>query len=239
MDTQPTIHSRQLMSESQDRTRALAPLAATRWEQAYQAFETCEEEHRKFVGRLESIGAHRWKRNLRIVEVCSGRGSGLRAWHAIGFEAVLGVDCSHALVSTYRGPGRCVLGDARALPLATASRDVAVVQGGLHHLFTLDDVDQALAEMRRVVTHDGRIVIIEPWLTPFLRFVHMVCERPTARRFSTKIDALATMIEEERETYERWLNAPAEYLNVILRHVAPQLLRRGWGKLIVVGSPRP
>jgi ubiquinone/menaquinone biosynthesis C-methylase UbiE len=40
-----------------------------------------------------------------------------------------------------------VVGDARALPLPDASRDVAVVQGGLHHLFT--------AEERRRPTNGG------------------------------------------------------------------------------------
>jgi hypothetical protein len=91
--------------------------------------------------------------------------------------------------------------------------------------------------MRRVVTPSGRIVIVEPWLTPFLRFVHATVKQPVARRLSPQFDALATMIEEERDTYERWLNAPDAYLRLIRCYVAPRLLRRRWGKIIVVGSP--
>ena len=210
--------------------------AATRWERAYQAFETPEQELAKFLGRLREIGADRWDRQSRVLEVCSGRGTGLRAWSALGFRDVLGVDYSYALVTGHRGSGRCVLGDARAIPLASGSRDIVAVQGGLHHLFTSADVDRALAEMRRIAAPDGHIVIVEPWLTPFLRVVHAACEQPLARRLWPKLDALATMIEEERETYERWLNAPEEHLALIRRHVAPQLLRQRWGKLIVVGS---
>jgi hypothetical protein len=45
------------------------------------------------------------------------------------------------------------------------------------------------------------------------------------------------MIEEERETYERWLNAPDEHLAVIRSHVKPHLLKRRWGKLTIVGAP--
>lgn len=213
------------------------PPSPTRWERAYQAFETPEQELRKFVNRLRSIGAERWDRGSRVLEICSGRGSGLRAWHAIGFADVVGVDYSHALVSTHRGPGRCVLGDARALPLSSASRDIAVVQGGLHHLLSRPDVELALKEMGRVVGPDGRIVIIEPWLTPFLEFVQVVYQQPLARRLWRKLDALATMHEEERETYERWLSDPDGYLALVTRHVTPHVLRRKWGKLIVVGSP--
>ena len=214
-------------------------LTSTRWERAYQAFETPDEELRKFTDRLRSIGAAQWDRRSRILEVCSGRGSGIHAWHALGFTNVLGVDFSYALVRAHQGAGRCVLGDARSLPLASASRDIAVVQGGLHHLYTRDDVELALAEMHRVVAPTGRIVIIEPWLTPFLRLVHAACEQPAARRVSKKLDALATMIEEERDTYERWLGAPDDYLRLILRYVAPDVVRRRWGKLVVLGAPVP
>lgn len=212
--------------------------APTRWERAYQAFETPEQELRKFSARLRSIGAHQWDRQLRVLEVCSGRGTGLRAWHALGFRNVLGVDYSHALISAHRGPGLCVLGDARSLPLPSASRDIAVVQGGLHHLLTKADVELALAEMRRVVVPGGRIVIIEPWLTPFLEIVHFLSERRVVRRLSRKFDAFEVMREEERQTYEQWLNAPDEYFGSIERHISPHVVRRRWGKLVVVGAPR-
>ena len=118
------------------------------------------------------------------------------------------------------------------------SCDVAVVQGGLHHLFTELDVESALAEMTRVVVPGGRVVIVEPWQTPFLTFVHGVCNQPMARRFSPKLDALATMIDEERETYERWLKAPEAHLRLMRRYINPQILRRRWGKLVLVGAPQ-
>jgi hypothetical protein len=65
-----------------------------RWERAYQAFETPEEEIRKFTGRLRLVGVHQWNRSARVVEICCGRGNGLRAWHALGFPHTLGVDLS-------------------------------------------------------------------------------------------------------------------------------------------------
>jgi ubiquinone/menaquinone biosynthesis C-methylase UbiE len=210
----------------------------TRWERAYQAFESPEQELKKFVGRLRSVGADTWDRGCRVLEVCSGRGTGLRAWQALGFTRVVGVDLSPALVATWPDPGPVVVGDARALPFASGSCDVAVVQGGLHHLFTEHDVESALAEMTRVVVPGGRVVIVEPWQTPFLTFVHGVCNQPMARRFSPKLDALATMIDEERETYERWLQAPEAHLRLMRQYINPQILRRRWGKLVLVGAPQ-
>jgi SAM-dependent methyltransferase len=80
----------------------------TRWEQAYLAFETPEQELAKFIARLRKIGADRWDRKSRVLEVCSGRGTGLRAWSAFGFEDVIGVDYSFALVASHRAAGGAV-----------------------------------------------------------------------------------------------------------------------------------
>jgi ubiquinone/menaquinone biosynthesis C-methylase UbiE len=209
----------------------------SQWERAYQAFETPEQECRKFISRLRAIGADRWSLDSRVLEVCCGRGSGLRAWQSLGFRRTVGVDLSPALLSTGRDLGAIVLGDARNLPLRSRSIEIAIVQGGLHHLMTSRDVDYAVAEMCRVVIPTGRVVIIEPWLTPFLRLVHAVCRLAPVRRLAPKINALSTMIEEERVTYDQWLNSPAEYLALIRRHVTPHLVKIRWGKLVIVGSP--
>jgi ubiquinone/menaquinone biosynthesis C-methylase UbiE len=124
------------------------------------------------------------------------------------------------------------------MPFESGSCAVVAVQGGLHHLATHGDLELALAEMRRVARPDARIVIIEPWRTPFLDFVHWCCSRGAARRAWPKLDWLAMMIDEERETYERWLAAPEPTLALIRRHFRPLLVRRRWGKLVFLGSPR-
>ncbi len=76
-----------------------------------------------------------------------------------------------------------------ATPAVAASQQLARRRdcpGGLHHLATFGDVALALAEMQRVVVPDGRVVIIEPWLTPFLRAVHVLTDRQVLRRLIPK-----------------------------------------------------
>jgi len=208
------------------------------WEQAYLRFETPEEERRKFLRRLRVLGAPAWPRDAQVVELFCGRGNGLEALARLGFERLEGVDLSASLLEQYRGRARCYVADCRALPFPDASRDVLVVQGGLHHLEVLpDDLVRTLDEARRVLRPGGRMVVVEPWLTPFLRFVHAVCELPTARRLWPKLDALATMNELERPTYEAWLGRPEEILSVLTGRFRPELMRREWGKLLFVGRP--
>ena len=210
----------------------------TAWEEAYRRFETSEQEIAKFQKRLRQLGADDWPRHSRILELFCGRANGLVALRRMGFTRLTGGDLSTALLSEYDGPGAPFTSDARVLPLADASRDVVVIQGGLHHLPTLpDDLDLVLSEVRRVLAADGRLVVVEPWRTPFLDFVHWCCRRPLARRAWPRLDALATMIELEIETYERWLGQPELIMRSLETHFAPALRRTSWGKLQFVGLP--
>ena len=210
----------------------------TAWELAYQRFETPEQERKKFIRRLRSLGVHQWNREMRVLEIFSGRGNGLIAWQRLGFQHVCGVDLSPALVERSDLRRSCVVGDACRLPIRTASRDVAIVQGGLHHLLRQDDVRMALAEMRRVLIPDGRVIIVEPWLTPFLRVVHFVTEQPLARRLSNTLDAFAAMTDEERPTYEAWMARREQILQAVTSEFEPMTIRMRWGKLMFIGRPR-
>lgn len=210
------------------------------WEAAYLRFETPEEEIRKFTDRLRRLGVSQWPRETNVVEFFCGRGNGLHALERLGFRNIEGVDLSPRLLAEYRGAARCYAGDCRELPFADKSKDAAIVQGGLHHLPVLpDDLERVFAELKRVLWPNGRVVFVEPWLTPFLRFVHLVTENMLARRLSVKLDALATMIDYERQTYENWLGRPREISQLARRYFQPEHESFSWGKWNFVGRPRP
>ncbi|PYM13540.1 MAG: class I SAM-dependent methyltransferase, partial [Verrucomicrobia bacterium] len=150
-----------------------------------------------------------------------------------------GVDLSETLLRTFDGQARLYLGDCRELKLSDRSIDAVVVQGGLHHLPNLpDDLEKTLREVRRVLRPEGRFVVVEPWKTTFLRVVHGVCNLSIARRVWAKMDALATMIDRERATYERWLGQPDQILQLLRTHFEPERQSTAWGKLSFVGRPR-
>jgi ubiquinone/menaquinone biosynthesis C-methylase UbiE len=209
------------------------------WEAAYLRFETPEQEIHKFTKRLLKLGARDWNRDAEIAELFCGRGNGLHALQRLGFTRIEGVDLSADLLAQYRGDAKCYVADCRHLPFADRSKDVLIVQGGLHHLPTLhDDLDQTLKEMQRVLRRDGRVVFVEPWMTPFLKLAHLACANDLARRLSNKVDALATMIHYERRTYEQWLSQPETILQLVRFYFATQLQEIAWGKLSFVGTPR-
>jgi ubiquinone/menaquinone biosynthesis C-methylase UbiE len=209
------------------------------WEAAYLRFETPEQEIQKFIARLNRLGAKQWPRETEIVELFCGRGNGLCALERLGFKHLEGVDLSPRLVAQYRGPAKCIVSDCRQLPFADRSKDVLIVQGGLHHLTTLpEDLDRSFSEMRRVLRKDGRVVFVEPWLTPFLKFVHAISGNSVARRLSNKIDALATMIQFERRTYHQWLSQPDLIQKIARVHFVPVHESVAWGKWRFVGTPR-
>jgi hypothetical protein len=59
-----------------------------------------------------------------------------------------------------------------------------------------------------------------------------------ARRLSNKLDALATMIQFERRTYEQWLTQPELIRKIARMHFAPVHESFEWGKWNFVGQPR-
>jgi ubiquinone/menaquinone biosynthesis C-methylase UbiE len=182
-----------------------------------------------------SLGATKWSRDARIVELFCGRGNGLLALRQLGFQNVTGVDLSERLLRQFCGPGTLYVADCRQLPFEDASCDLVIVQGGLHHLpRPKGDLEQVLHEVRRVLRRQGRFVAVEPWLTPFLRVVHWMCKSPFRRAWG-KLDALATMIERERETYEAWLGRPRDVLECLDREFQCQTSAIRWGKLCYVG----
>jgi ubiquinone/menaquinone biosynthesis C-methylase UbiE len=209
------------------------------WELAYSRFETPAQEIRKFVARLKELGAEQWPKNSAIVELFCGRGNGLHALRQLGFSQIEGVDLSPRLLAQYQGTARTTVADCRELPFADGTKDVVIVQGGLHHLPALPgDLDRTLAEIRRVLKRDGQVIFVEPWLTPFLRLVHGICKNPLARKCSAKLDALATMIEYERRTYEQWLTQPQLVRSVAEKYFAATQQSFAWGKWRFVARPR-
>src|SRR5260370_16005372 len=129
------------------------------WEAAYLRFETPEQEIQKFIARLNRLGASQWLRDAEIVELFCGRGNGLVTLERLGFTRIEGVDLSPRLLAQFNGSAKCTLADCRQLPFADRSKDVLIVQGGLHHLPTLpDDLDQTFSEMHRVLRKNCHLI---------------------------------------------------------------------------------
>jgi SAM-dependent methyltransferase len=209
------------------------------WEAAYLRFESPEEETRKFLRRLARLGAAAWPRESRVVELFCGRGSGLKALEALGFRELSGVDLSPGLLRRYRGPARLYVGDCRRLKFAERSFDLAVVQGGLHHLPRLpEDLERTLAEIHRVLTGEGRLALAEPWPTPYLRLAVWAGRQRALRRLWPKLDAFAAMTERERTTYENWLARPDEIRGLLGKFFACERWFTAAGTLHYLGRRR-
>ncbi|WP_150076139.1 class I SAM-dependent methyltransferase [Roseiconus nitratireducens] len=208
------------------------------WEAAYKRFETPEEEIQKFIGRLKRFGFEELDRDARIVEIFCGRGNGLIALQRMGFRRLEGVDLSDTLLEEYRGPATLHLADCLDLPMPADSYDVVIVQGGLHHLPRIpDDLDRSLADVARILRPGGSFYVIEPWRTPFLVLAHAITDRSLVRKLYAKGDALATMTERERVTYEQWLGAPEVIRHSFDRHFRVLSWQTRWGKLAAVATP--
>lgn len=206
------------------------------WEAAYLAFETPDEERRKFVRRLRDLRIEPPSRDARAVEIFCGRGNGIGALREIGFRNVAGVDLSLRLCR--EAPrGAVAQGDCRLLPLRSRSVDLVVVQGGLHHLPSVrEDLPRVVAEVARVLRDGGSFVAVEPWNTPFLRLLDALARFPPLRSASRKVDAFITMIELEGGIYRTWLESPSLIRQELHRAFDARHDDRRFGKIFFVGD---
>lgn len=213
--------------------------ATVAWEDAYKQFETPESEMRKFSSRLEKAGAAKWDRSAKIVEIFCGRGGGLDALSGMGFTNLEGVDISQRLLDAYHGTAKIYCADCRKLPLPDHSRDIIIVQGGLHHLPVLpDDLKLTLMEVVRVLKPGGLFIMAEPWRTPFLELVLSVCSFGPLRRLWGKLEAISTMVALERDTYFHWLNFPKEVDAEVTRLFNAEVKSISMGTYLFVGRPK-
>jgi SAM-dependent methyltransferase len=109
-------------------------------------------------GREMGLDARHWLAPGTVLEVCVGTGVVASALAETGL-AVLGIDISRAMASRALirlGP-RVALGDARALPIRSASVDNVLFVMALH---LVGDVPATLAEAARVLRPGGRVVAI-------------------------------------------------------------------------------
>ncbi len=113
---------------------------------------------RRRAARLTGVG-----RGAAVVDVCTGTGALAAALRRrVGPTGrVTGVDFTPAMLEEARRrvPGVAfVAGDARALPLPSASQDAATMAFGLRNI---DQPVAALAELHRVVRPGCRVVVLE------------------------------------------------------------------------------
>lgn len=227
--------SRQAIANENVTTPSLAV-----WEAAYRRFETPQQEVRKFRQRLEWFGANQWPKHWQIVDLFCGRGNGLIALAQLGFANLEGVDLSATLLAQYGGSATVHQADCRRLPLEDNSRDLVTIHGGLHHLDRIpEDLDAVLNEASRILRPTGMLAMVEPWQTPFLSLVHAACGARFVRRAWSKLDALATMIQHERGTYENWLRNAAAVKHSLQARFEPLRQRQQFGKLWFLGRKRP
>ena len=208
------------------------------WEDAYLRYQDQAAEVSNFLRRFRTLRLHELPCSAMAVDLFCGRGTGLKALAAAGFTNIEGVDINRRLLDVYDGPAKLYVGDCRSLQFEDNTRDLVLLQGGLHHLPDFPaDVEKVLGECSRILKPGGRFFLSEPCLTPFLHVTHFACAIKPLRSLWPKLNAFASMVEGEKETYYRWLENINTVLGLLSRHFDRQILTRRMGCMLYSGSP--
>ena len=101
-----------------------------------------------------------------VVEVGCGGGALLRFMAHLGASPAIGIDPNAGVLARAHKDQRqadeiYAVGQAQALPIATAAVDAVVYANALHHV-PLEDMRPALSEAARVLKPDGQLYVTEP-----------------------------------------------------------------------------
>ncbi len=159
----------------------------------------------------------------RLLDLAAGTGTSTEPFVDAG---VLAVPCDFSLGMLRVGRGRrpdlqFVAGDATRLPFADAAFDAVTISFGLRNV---GDTAAALAEMRRVTRHGGRLVVCEfshptwsPWRRVYTEYL-MRALPAVARRVSSSPDSYVYLAESIRAWPDQ-------------RGLGEQLAAAGWGEV--------
>jgi demethylmenaquinone methyltransferase/2-methoxy-6-polyprenyl-1,4-benzoquinol methylase len=159
----------------------------------------------------------------KLLDLAAGTGTSTEPFTDAG---VLAVPCDFSLGMLRVGRGRrpdlpFVAGDATRLPFADAAFDAVTISFGLRNV---GDTAAALAEMRRVTRHDGRLVVCEfshptwrPWRRAYSEYL-MRALPAVARRVSSSPDSYVYLAESIRAWPDQ-------------RALGEALAAAGWGEV--------
>jgi SAM-dependent methyltransferase len=140
------------------------PVRPERYDEAY--FLGSCEGYTEFIA---SEGAHLSRRlnqafdaaevvpGMRVLDVGCGRGEIVRHCTMLGVQAH-GVDYAPAALRMARDAGNVCQADAKSLPFPCASFDRVLMFDVVEHLYPWE-LERALAEARRVLRPDGRLIV--------------------------------------------------------------------------------
>jgi demethylmenaquinone methyltransferase/2-methoxy-6-polyprenyl-1,4-benzoquinol methylase len=176
-------------------------------------FDDVAEKYDRTNDALSLRQDRRWRRAVvaaldlrpgeRVLDLAAGTGTSSEPFHDAG---VLTVACDFSLGMLRVGRRRradlaFVAGDAGRLPFADGAFDAVTISFGLRNV---GDPASALAEMRRVTRHGGRLVVCEfshptwaPWRSLYTGYL-MRAVPPVARFVSSNPEAYVYLAESIR-----------------------------------------
>jgi SAM-dependent methyltransferase len=178
------------------------------------------DDPREFA--FEAIAAARPR---RVLEVGGGEGElSERVLRELGAE-VIGIDQSEAMVEMQRSRGiDARVGDVQALPLEDGEFDVAVAAWMLYHVA---DLNQALAELARVLKPDGRLVVVTNSVDHLQELWHLAKRASAMRKFNFRSENGEDALRRQFADVER----RDAYGTILMDDEMIRRYARSWGAL--------
>jgi ubiquinone/menaquinone biosynthesis C-methylase UbiE len=187
-----------------------------KWESAYQQrrAELLRSNEKAYFIRLKRLGIMELPKDFKILDLGCGDGFIMGLLQKTGYKNVIGFDLAEKLVKKNPFRKRVFVANCLKLPTSPKSFNVVLINGVLHHLKDVEQMEICLKEIKRVLVPGGYFMFCEPLNTLLRRISLRLLFSPLAQCFEYSRYKKA-MLEEEIEEYTYWLQHHQEFFSML------------------------
>lgn len=173
-----------------------------------------EVNRKRMRRRFRIFGFDALPRDTSILDIGAGCGDFLALLQGAGFTRLRGIEPEAELVAQ-APPGLIERGSIGDLSRISGTFDIVTVFGVLHHLRDLDEMKEAVANIRRVLGEGGRFYSAEPWKHLLRTLVTRVFLETPLGQVHPYFRLESRIWRVEKPRFERWLHLE----RAVVRHV--------------------
>jgi SAM-dependent methyltransferase len=191
--------------------------------------------------RLSILGVDAMPRSAPLLDLGSGDGNLFTTLLDLGFERLWGLEYQQELLVEHPRRDRVIIASATHIPYRTCSMSGVVVMDVFHHL-SPNELPPAIGEIHRILEPGGMLFICEPADTLTRKVLTLLLMSPLSRLSRFAMDK-RTMVEQERETLDPWLESESRVADRLMAAgFRLEFFRRCWlhsyGRFRAVPLPR-
>ena len=173
------------------------------WNKTWTRYQEFNQE--KLIRIYDCLSIENIQRDANILDIGCGTGDFIKILKKRGFKSVHGIEPQSDLVKN-SGLDCIVQGSCLSAPTIESTYDIVILLGVLHHLKSIEEVTNALINIKKLLKPGGRFYSVEPRKTFIRSFLTQLMFALPMRVLPERVKLDRVLVKEELIELNNWLN---------------------------------